>query len=402
MSEADGMDLPRAAGPGRTGAAAEAPRVLSGPRTWEEAFPRRPKPEGADYGFLSARGVAVASSRASLLHLARTRALPSLAWAPETEEMVPAWEIPWLLDALREGLAEKARREIRITLAASAAALLLLLLIEPLLGVVMAVVGGLLIALVIASMRRRMRSAQRMTAEEMRRGFDALVEQHTEQAQPIPFTRALGYPIIAAGVAQIFFYRASLDAGALDPAGVAAGEWWRLLTAPVLHGGILHFWMNFGALESLGRTMETRGVRGYVPLVFVASALAGGAASLALPPEVRSIGASGGLMGMFGFLAVMAYRRKRHLPEGFLKGLLINIALIGAVGLVAYRFIDNAAHAGGLLAGVLIGLAAVPDDARVPAWTGGRGVERAGRAAMALVYLGAAAAVVLTLLQVTA
>lgn len=401
MSEADGMDLPRAAGPDQSGAAAGTP-VLPGPRTWEEAFPRRPKPEGADYGFLSARGHAVASSRANLLHLARTRSIPSLAWAPETEEMVPAWEIPWLLDAMREGLADNVRREIRIVLWVAGAVLLGLVLLSPSAGWLIALFLAPFVVLLLFTMRRRLRAVQRLTAEELGRGFDAMVDERTEQAQPIPVTRALGYPIIAAGAAQLLFFGASLDAGALDPARVAAGEWWRLLTAPVLHGGILHFWMNFAALESLGRTMETRGVRGYVPLVFVASALAGGVASLALPPEVRSIGASGGLMGMFGFLAVMAYRRKRHLPEGFLRGLLINIALIGAVGLVAYRFIDNAAHAGGLLAGAGIGLAAVPDDGRVPAWTGGRWIDRAGRAAMAVVWLGAAAAVVLTLLRVTA
>jgi membrane associated rhomboid family serine protease len=165
----------------------------------------------------------------------------------------------------------------------------------------------------------------------------------------------------------------------------------------MLHGGILHFWMNFAALESLGRTMETRAPRAWVPLVFLLSALAGGAASLALPPDVASVGASGGLLGMFGFLAVMAYRRKRHLPEGFLKGLLINIALIAVVGVAAYRFIDNAAHAGGLLAGLLIGLLVIPDDDRVPRWTSSALLDRAGRGATGLVWLSAAAAILLAL-----
>jgi membrane associated rhomboid family serine protease len=248
----------------------------------------------------------------------------------------------------------------------------------------------------------RVRRAERLSADELRAGFDALIAQRAEEAQPVPATRALAAAIIAAGVAQIFLFDASIEGGALRRDAVAAGEWWRLLTAPMLHGNVLHFWMNYAALESLGRTTETRGVGAWVPIVFVISALAGGLASLALPPDVASVGASGGLMGMFGVLAVMAYRRKRHLPQGFLRALLMNIAFIGVVGAVAYRFIDNAAHAGGLAAGVLAGLAAVPDDGRVPAWKAGPRLERAGRAATWLVWLSAAAAILLTLLYAPA
>lgn len=368
------------------------------PRSWAEVFPSRPKPEGVDYGFLSARGEPVASTRENLLHLARTRALPSLAWSPETVEMVPPWEVPFLLDAVRHGAAASARRELRILVAAGTAAVLAFWLFLPSsLALVLTFVGGVLLLIVIASVNGRVHRAERLSADELRAGFDALIAQRAEAAQPTPATRALGGAIIAAGLAQVVMFGASIEAGALRRDAVAAGEWWRLLTAPMLHGNILHFWMNYAALESLGRTTETRGVGAWVPIVFVLSALAGGLASLALPPDVASVGASGGLLGMFGFLAVMAYRRKRHLPPGFLRALLINIALIGVVGAVAYRFIDNAAHAGGLAAGVLMGLASIPGDGRVPAWNAGRRLERAGRAATGIVWLAAAAAILLTL-----
>lgn len=382
------------------GTRADGPAAPPGPRSWAEMFPPRPKLDGAAYGFLSARGEPVGSSRENLLHLARTGSLPGLVWSPETEEMVPAWEVPFLLDQMRENVAEAARREIRTALGIGGAVLLGLLVFY---GPGPFVVGLLLepfvlVPLVVMTARRAGR-ARHIPAEQFASGFDALVEHQTETAQPIPVTRTVMYAVAAASASQLVPFAPSIDAGALDPAAVSAGEWWRLLTAPMLHGGVLHFWMNFGAMESLGRTMETRGARGWVPVVFLASALAGGAASLALPPDVRSVGASGGLMGMFGFLAVMAYRRRQHLPHDFLRGLMINIALIGAVGLMAYTFIDNAAHAGGLAAGVLIGVAAVPDGERVPRWTGGAGLEWAGRAAAAVVWLGAALAIVLPWLR---
>lgn len=369
------------------------------PRTWEELFPRRPKPPEIPYGFLSARDEPVASSRETLLHLARTRTIPSLVWSPDAEEMVPPWEVPFLLEAMRGEIAKAARRERRRVIWGAAAVMpLLFVILSPTMALAIAVLVAPLALVVIGMITRRIQQAEQNGPEAFRRDFDALVDQHAELAQPIPATRAVAWAITATGVSQILFLDASVDAGAVSRQAVAAGEGWRLFTAPMLHGGILHFWMNYGALKSLGRTIETRGAPSYVPLVFVAAALAGGACSILVPPDTPSVGASGGLMGMFGFLAVMAYRRRQHLPEGFLHGLLINIALIGLVGLIAYRFIDNAAHAGGLIAGLLIGIAAVPGaDAE---WTEPPVLRRAAWLAQGVIYASAALAIILTLARV--
>lgn len=370
------------------------------PRTWMEMFPPRPKPEGVEYGFVNARGDAFRSTRDHLLRMARTRSLPPLAWTPETPGMVPPWEVPFLLQAIRDDVAARARRELRIAVGGSALLVLAFWIFAPpaVALILTASIGGLL-ALLIGSIRRRVWAAERMTPEEMRAAFDTLAAQQVEEARPVPFTRALALAVVATGITQLLMLEASVQAGALRLDAVLAGEAWRLFTAPMLHANILHFWLNYMALESLGRTIETRGVGPWVPVVFLAAALAGGVTSLALPPDVASVGASGGLLGMFGFLAVMAYRRKRHLPPGFLRALMINIALIAGLGVLAYRFVDNAAHAGGLIAGGLIGFAAVPDGDRVPRWTASPRLETAGRAARWMIWLSAAAAIGAALLQ---
>lgn len=366
------------------------------PRSWAEMYPPRPKPDWAEYGYLSVHGNPVGCTREKLLHMLRTRALPSLVWTPETAEMVPPWDVPYLLDVMRAEIHGRDRKTLRNSALIGAVVLLLpWLLASPATAAVISIPIVLVLALFVVPAIRRVR--REVSADELRRGFDAMVEQRAEEAIPTPATRRVAIAVAAATVVQIVGYQGSIAAGSLRLEAVADGEWWRLLTAPMLHGGPLHFWMNFAALETLGRTMETRGPAAWVPLVFLLSSLAGGAASLALPPDVASVGASGGLMGMFGFLLVMAYRRKRHLPEGFLRGLLINIALIGLVGAVAYQFIDNAAHGGGLLAGLLIGIAAVPGDERVWQWTGGQNLRRAGLAATAVLVLAAATAILLTL-----
>jgi membrane associated rhomboid family serine protease len=76
-------------------------------------------------------------------------------------------------------------------------------------------------------------------------------------------------------------------------------------------------------------------------------------------PDTPSIGASGGVIGLFGFLGVYGYKNKQHLPPGFLRNIIINLFLIAGIGLIGYGYIDNAAHAGGLVVGAIYGLLTV-------------------------------------------
>ncbi|HEU0302509.1 MAG TPA: rhomboid family intramembrane serine protease, partial [Longimicrobium sp.] len=386
LSERDGVHEEERAGVSADGAGAA--------RTWAELFPPRPKPPGAEYGYLSPRGEPVPSTREELLRLAHHRPLPPLVWAPETVQMVPPWEVPFLLDALRDSIYEAAYRERRLVLVGAGAVVLAFwLLLDPSMALALTIVVGGWVA--VSVLARRARSRQ-LTPADFQHQVDIWLAQEQEQArspaqveqeeaQPLTTTYAVAAAIAVVGAVQIFAFGRSLDAGALSTDAVAAGEWWRLLTAPLLHGNIIHFWFNFSALISLGGVIELRGQRPWVPVVFLVTALGGGVASLYLPPHGLSVGASGGLMGMFGFLVVMAYRRRQHLPEGFLRSLMINIGLIAVMGIVAYRFIDNAAHAGGLLAGLVLGMLVVPPGES--AWPEpGPALRAAGLAATAILF----------------
>jgi hypothetical protein len=64
-------------------------------------------------------------------------------------------------------------------------------------------------------------------------------------------------------------------------------------------------------------------------------------------------------MGLVGFLGVLGYYHKASLPPGFLRSILLSIALIAAIGLLAHRLIDNAAHLGGAIAGIALATALV-------------------------------------------
>lgn len=169
--------------------------------------------------------------------------------------------------------------------------------------------------------------------------------------QKAPVTRLMFGLMALVGIAQLLPGDSGQAAG-LFKDRYHNGEWWRLFTAPFLHGHPIHFLMNAAALLYLGRRIEVFARWPHVPLVFLFAACMGGEASarfLAAP----SVGASGGLMGWLGFLLVFESLHHRLVPRSSRRRLLAGVALTGLIGLVGYKFIDNAAHIGGLLAGML-------------------------------------------------
>lgn len=176
--------------------------------------------------------------------------------------------------------------------------------------------------------------------------------------QKAPATRLLLIMIGAVGIAQMMPGNSIAAAGLVKPA-YHGGEWWRLFTAPLLHGNLVHFLMNAAALLYLGKRLEVFARWPHVPLVFLFAGCIGGEASarfLAAP----SVGASGGLMGWLGFLLVFEWLHRRLVPRAATRRLLAGVILTALIGVVGFRFIDNAAHAGGLLAGMLYAVIVFP------------------------------------------
>lgn len=154
-------------------------------------------------------------------------------------------------------------------------------------------------------------------------------------------------------------------AGLIKPLIFSNSEWWRLITGAMVHGSFIHIFFNGYALLGFGRLIEFVSNKAHLPIVMMLSIVGGSLASTYFMPDTASVGASGGIMGLIGFLAVYGFRRRRQLMPGFLRAMLTNIAFIAAFGLIAFRIIDNFAHFGGLLIGTLYALAIVPKDLRM-------------------------------------
>lgn len=151
-------------------------------------------------------------------------------------------------------------------------------------------------------------------------------------------------------------------AGFVKPDFFYRNEYWRLFSGSVMHGGILHIYFNAMAFLGFGSLIEKLSNRAHLSIVFVLSAIGGGLLSFLFMPHGTSVGASGGIMGFMGYLAIFGYRRKDQLPSTFLKSMLINVAFIGAIGIIGFQLIDNFAHLGGLLVGVAYGFMQIPTD----------------------------------------
>src|SRR3989442_2609034 len=143
--------------------------------------------------------------------------------------------------------------------------------------------------------------------------------------------------------------------GALARERVAAGEYWRLLTAPWLHGGVDHLVGNGIGLFILGVLCERAFGPAQFVVLYVLSGLGGSVVSV-LVSRGPSVGASGAIFGLQG-AAIVLFRqhRDRLLIRDRRVGFVLLIwAIYTIVGALMEPFIDNGAHIGGALGGALI------------------------------------------------
>jgi rhomboid protease GluP len=149
--------------------------------------------------------------------------------------------------------------------------------------------------------------------------------------------------------------------GALDKWQVLQDDqWWRLFSAPLLHGSPLHILFNGVALFFAGVVLENVIGRAWFAGVFAVSALTGSAMSLLINPDsLISVGASGAIMGLFAAAFAAAYRypvgspMRSFLISGSLRVLIPSmLPLFG--GLTGEK-IDYAAHLGGAIGGAAVG-----------------------------------------------
>jgi len=336
-----------------------------------EVFPV--KPTTAPYGALSRKDARTEfdSLKALEAHVSSSRQSVLAVWTPEQERMVPPEAVVSLLESLRKRFLDLAKADWADARRNSLGFGVLVLWagwaarsrdIAPLasqkvgLAAFLLLVVGLIPLYEAWKSRRSARAlnAGNLVEEEREARFE-----HWMHAQALRVTYVLLFLLVFVGMAQIWVgLKASVDAaGLLKRAGDPS---WRYLTAPFLHGNVLHLGLNAAGLWYLGRRTESLMGWPHLLLGFLVAMLAGGVATEHFVPDHSSIGASGGVLGVLGMLLGFELLHQRLVPKSARRRLAAGVMATFAIGLVGYSFIDNAAHAGGLLAGLAYALIVFP------------------------------------------
>ena len=126
------------------------------------------------------------------------------------------------------------------------------------------------------------------------------------------------------------------------------GEYWRLFTVALTHGGLAHLFFNMYALLILGNSLESAIGRNKFLAIFLISQLGASFASILFSSiNVISVGASGAIFGLFGAMVVVS---KRFGLE--VKQIYVIVGINFAIGFI-FPGIDWHAHLGGLITGFI-------------------------------------------------
>ena len=136
-------------------------------------------------------------------------------------------------------------------------------------------------------------------------------------------------------------------------------EYWRLITSIFIHIGVIHLLLNNYALWIIGQEIERIYGSARFVVLYLATGIVGSLGSYFFNPQATSAGASGAIFGLFGVMAAFAFRYRKEIPEFLsrdIKRRVIPVIFINLVFGFSVRIVDNAAHIGGLLAGIALAM----------------------------------------------
>jgi len=150
--------------------------------------------------------------------------------------------------------------------------------------------------------------------------------------------------------------------GASLPAPYMQGQWWRLITAGFLHGGVFHILMNSWVLFDLGAEVEQLYGTSRLIVFYFVSTITGFWTSSHLGLH-SSVGSSAGIFGLIGAMLAFGVSDRSALGS-MVKSLYMRWVIYGLV-LSFLPGVDFWAHVGGLAGGFITGWLASTPRARL-------------------------------------
>lgn len=201
--------------------------------------------------------------------------------------------------------------------------------------------------------------------EALKRKEELLFRQRANQSnrqwsKPIWLRKNLYELIIIANIIMYilsyFFSGLTRSFALFGPAIYIYKQYYRFFTTMFMHGSLTHIFFNMYALYVLGNILENTMGRKRFALVYFGSGILGAAFTYLVNPYILSVGASGAIFGLFGFVLYARIFRYSHVsPE--IQGSLFRILGINfLIALLPHANIDVWSHTGGLLGGFLLGM----------------------------------------------
>ncbi len=144
-----------------------------------------------------------------------------------------------------------------------------------------------------------------------------------------------------------------INAFCIHGPSIRVGQYYRLFTGIFLHGSIMHLFFNVYALYVIGSQIENYFGRIKYLIIYLFSGIMGALFSMIFGGSAASIGASGAIFGLMGSLLYFGYHYSVYLGN-VLKTQLIPLIIFNLFLGFILSGVDNFAHIGGLIGGVLI------------------------------------------------
>lgn len=150
--------------------------------------------------------------------------------------------------------------------------------------------------------------------------------------------------------------------GAANGDLIRSGDYYRILTSSFLHAGPEHLLINMYSLFVLGMSViNIIGEEKFLVVYFVSAIFAG---MTSLLTKHYSVGASGAIFGLLGFILVFALINRKNMKKSVLIEIFSVLGLNLMIGLVPGSGIDNLGHLGGLISGIIISIILLTGEKR--------------------------------------
>ena len=133
---------------------------------------------------------------------------------------------------------------------------------------------------------------------------------------------------------------------------IREGQYYRLLTGAFVHVELLHIFFNMYALYAIGNQAENFFGKWKYLFIYLFSAITGSLLSIVFSGNIPSIGASGAIFGLLGAMLYFGYYYRVYLGNVFIKQYIPIIIFNLFLGFMLSG-VDNFAHIGGLVGGLL-------------------------------------------------